>query len=1101
MNSRFRFGLILSFFLALPSVCHGEERIACDVSGEWQTGTGDAEAAGVLCQIGDLRRIYRFGGADQKSAYAPLYVRDGHVRYLFSDDAWGVFCYADDSRLYVVDSRSYKVIASKPWKNVRLIEQDPHDSSHWAIAHATDGGLAVRLISYRNGEIEDELAVPVSDTLLGVWWTPERFVVTEPGVMHVYRRPAALRGETGADKDKGNRGGTSDAEASGGNAPETAAAEAEERPSDAATAAKCADDAEAPASWCVDDVEISPRLSEDGYRFDPNGLMVWDRASKRLSYYVFSQRRWTRASINATASIRGLGASQSFALGITNDMSTVRIVARMGNFLQNRYEAKYWKLPSDPDAPIAVGADSLIALDGGSDNRAQIIDASEMTWKRVALIGYPSPGTLADLSGGELVTLHRGATEAVIVWHARSGQKRAALMQADIDASGLSEIVRVKTIAAMPRYKLLFDADGRYALFDSQAATLSKAVRTVSSPWTDMPLNLILSGRSIVMPQGDDNQKWLICADEKGLNRAETFDVSGALSETPEELLTPKDKWYGYSDGHSSYVPIDAETEQNRSNPEIRTAPPVSHRPHGAAWGLALLAVLAMIGVMFWRNGRGMVSKLPAHNAKETSALIIDIFDDKKRRMITDRDIKYFLEESFHSKRHVRILTSLIVAIGVSAAVALPYFRDDAPATFLSWVAVLSAPAFALVWTVMSWTYWNRRYLLRYGCIVEGKWLNCAKPNQSISYVPEAGKSFELSRNQWHRADYVPIVIFDPRRPEFAIQYTGESEHALTALEFESAAGEPPKGACCFDIARLAIVALVFAGIVCATQTMFHAAYPGTLSEWRLQETSKSYDFAIAPPSENRCVQVCASERPIDAGANPTARNDASDAAAPFVFDADEPTFGDAAMRGRNAHDAAGRNAGGGCAEREVCREVPIDKEERISVPETTFTAACLKLCREADAVCHEQCHKRQLLNILNKAGISISAELDMLPAEFYAARSQAISRARETLFDESLSCGERARRISDIAMWPDDLYVSFFSIYRDPASFKAAGLEETALRIGEDARAFRQLCDGDCAKDSASCSEPPHCAGSIEELKSAACAFYRAIGTKTPQS
>ena len=124
-----------------------------------------------------------------------------------------------------------------------------------------------------------------------------------------------------------------------------------------------------------------------------------------------------------------------------------------------------------------------------------------------------------------------------------------------------------------------------------------------------------------------------------------------------------------------------------------------------------------------------------------------------------------------------------------------------------------------------------------------------------------------------------------------------------------------------------------------------------------------------------------------------------------------------------------------------------------------------------------------------------------MLPAEFYAARSQAISRARETLFDESLSCGERARRISDIAMWPDDLYVSFFSIYRDPASFKAAGLEETALRIGEDARAFRQLCDGDCAKDSASCSEPPHCAGSIEELKSAACAFYRAIGTKTPQS
>ena len=340
-----------------------------------------------------------------------------------------------------------------------------------------------------------------------------------------------------------------------------------------------------------------------------------------------------------------------------------------------------------------------------------------------------------------------------------------------------------------------------------------------------------------------------------------------------------------------------------------------------------------MLGVMAWRNGWGKPSKLSPESSNGTSALIIDIFDKKNRRMITDRDIHYFIEENFYSKLYFRVLSATILSLGIAVAVALPYFRDDTVATFVSWVLVLATPIFALIWILASWTYWNRRYLLRYGCIVEGKWLNCAKPNQSISYIPEAGKSFELTRNQWHRADYVPIVIFDPSRPNFAIQYTGESEHALLALNLESTVKEPPKNACSFDVFRLAAVLAVLVGGAVATQLLFHAAYPASLSEWRLQELSQAY--AIVSDDKNDSAQVPCSEEQ----------------------NADQPQSN--------------------------CNATQIDKDERrpiVKTPGTTFTMACLELCRDGDDMCQRQCHTRQLFNILKDAGYDFDGTISITP-------------------------------------------------------------------------------------------------------------------------
>lgn len=1050
MKTRIRLGIIVSFFLAFPSICHGEDALTCDVSGSWNSDARGVSAAGVLCQWGGAHRIYRFDDVSServKGAYAPFYANDGRVRYLFSDAAQKAFYYADDGHVYVVDGESYRITASEAWSNVQVVEQDPYDPVHRAIIHDVDDGRAVRLISHRSGEIADELIVPLSGDLLGVHWTPDRFVVVEAEAMHIYRRsPDSYRnsGLPAPDVEEEKNSKANDPSDDRENADNSEQGVDEERG---------ADDAVKDGLWNGDTIPFERPLTRDDYRCDPNGVMVWDKAAKRLSYYVFAQRRWTRATINATASIRGIGESASFAFGVTNDMSTVRIVARMGSFLQNRYEAKYWKLSNDPMAPLAVGESNAIALDGGSDNRAQIIDTRDMTWRRIALISYPAPGRLAELSHGLLATIHPGAAEALIVWHARSGEKRAALSQNQLDDAGLAEISRVETIDAMPRYKVVFDTQGKYALFDSELSTLSKAVPATLSPGEKLPQNFILASNAVVLPHGDKAGQWAIYTNSTGADGATVFDVASSLQTPLANMLSPKDKWYGYSDGSDVYAPRALGTVQNRENPAVNTIKRPSHRPIWLAWCLGALSVLGIVGVMAWRNGWGKASKLSTDNENGTNALIIDIFDKKKRRMITDRDIHYFIEENFYSKRYFRILLSSLSSLGISIIVALPYFRDDTFDTFVSWVLVLSAPVFAFIWILVSWTYWNRRYLLRYGRIVEGKWLNCAKPNQSIAYVPEAGKSFELSRNQWRRADYVPIVIFDPRRPNFAIQYTGESEHALTALNLDSTVQDPPKGASCFDVFRLFVVLLVLVGVIVATQIMFHAAYPGSLSEWRLQETSKSRDFELVPATARVCDSDCA--------------------------------------EGETTDGSAAEN----CEVSDLCRDVAVDKDARIAVPQETFTVACLKLCRDGDEMCHEQCHTRQLLNILTKAGCKLDATLAMTPSEFLQARRESIALARKTIFDASLSCGERAQRISDIAMWSDDLYASFFSIYGDYASFHAARLEEISNQIAVDAEVFRRLCDPSCAMDSRDCLEPPACPGGIERLKSAVCAFYDAIG------
>jgi hypothetical protein len=239
-----------------------------------------------------------------------------------------------------------------------------------------------------------------------------------------------------------------------------------------------------------------------------------------------------------------------------------------------------------------------------------------------------------------------------------------------------------------------------------------------------------------------------------------------------------------------------------------------------------------MFGVMLWRRGFGKKSllKLPK-NDKEDLSSETDFFDEAHRRVISDRDNRYFLAPNLFANPLFRVLVSISLGLIVALLVAVPFFYDDTYSTFLSWVIVLALPVTAITWIAISWTYWNRYYLLRFGCITEGKWLNCATPKQSVAYAPNDETTYELSRHQWQRADYVPMIIYDPARPGFAIQYCGESRHALVPL---GKLQETPKPACTYDIPRLAIVLAALTVTLVGTQMLYKVAFPNPLSTWSL---------------------------------------------------------------------------------------------------------------------------------------------------------------------------------------------------------------------------------------------------------------------------
>jgi len=809
----------LACFFGMTGLAQAQEKLLCrPESGFWEVTPGGVRLSGALCSENAMigEDFYTFDFETRRAGFAPLAPSmQASLRGVI--DTQSVLFYADAGHIYGLSRENFRLVWSAPWQNVEVLSRDIHQPDGLAF-HAESGwgdqaGSFLKVLSVSEGSVLERLSAPLGrhEDFLAFIWQPERAVVIERTRLMWWPRQGDAFGE--------------------------------------------------PTSIALD-----MALTPESYHIDEGGLMQIDPGTSRILYYRFATADRTSARINATARVRGIGGSATRAMAVTSDMNIVRIVARMGSVLQNRYEAKYWRVAED--GPILLADSELLILDGSPENRAQSISTNDMTWKRMALIEYGSPGRLAHLSAGILTTVHAGGTAALIRWDANTGQKLGEL---SISALPKSEditwkaISRVTEIEGLAYYLLVIgqseaDHAAPFAILDTRTMRVEPQDLAFASILDDagFPKALLRSEAAFAIYDSIHDQ-WHVLG-----NQAWTASLGAWASQDLKEHQTAFEKWYGYcltpdqcitpqwTDFFAQDVSQTLAEMREFAKAVLPDAAPRNHEPSALAWIVALLSCLIMAGVTCWRNGFWTKSRLepPTEQDEPFTSKSFEILDKRNRRFISDRDRKFFLSPGITSGLGFRFLLSLCLGIGISIAVTHRYFYDDTVTTFVLWVVILSLPIFAAAWIILSWQFWNRRYLLRFGRMIEGVWLNCAKPNQLIAYTPEPNKSFELSRHQWKRVDFVPIVLFDPARPDFATQYTGDCSFTLIA---PNPIVESRKSASTVDIGRL--LAVVFSLLLCvvASQAAYRHAYPAPMSVGELNAITADLD----KPFISACLRQC----------------------------------------------------------------------------------------------------------------------------------------------------------------------------------------------------------------------------------------------------
>lgn len=796
--------------LTFTGIANGEDTLHCQTSGDWQIDGNTPVLSAVLCHQQEKSGFYRFDFTNQTFAFAPDLIQGSHVQYLGGFE--NILFYSTDTQIYALERAQLAIIWHRSWQNVEILPEDPHAPTTRAFLSKENNAHTLHIINIAKTDIRETLAYHFPNSVLTIQYNASNITVLTPTTLYVFARPNAS-----------NDGNVDNARHPGENWPQPQI------------------------------IPLEKEMTRDTARLDSHGLMTWDKSAKKLSYYRYQQKSWTRAAINATASIHSLAQNDDLAMAITVDASTVRIVARLGAFLQNRYEAKYWKLPAE--GPALVADSALIALDGGSDNRVQIIDTSEMTWKRVQLISYPAPGRPVDLFHNRLITLHPESLTPVILWNAKTGEKIAAISQESLNKSGLTNIEYAKTIREMPQFILLKNDAQRFAIFNRLTSQLSITATAENSAYRQYPKNLQFFANNIVIGTAEAPNQWRLYSTE---NTERLYKTDQLLAGPIKQLQSPKKKWYGYciTDNDCFRTPI-LPLAQTQNIPTTTKRESTSHQPSILSWAIAILAFLSMIGIMAWRCGCCKRAHLASNSSSDRSLYpTTEFFDSKHRRVICDRDVQSFLSPTLFAKPFTRLTLSIVIGVCVGICITLPYAEDDTSMTFVLWTAFLALPICTLLWTSLSWSYWNRFYLLRFGIFAEGIWLHQAQPEQSIAYLAQNEKTYELSRHQWQRVKFVPIILYDPQNPNFAIQYTGNCTHSLTSNLPEKTAKTFPVKA--FDIKKFAAVfAIILTAVICS-QILFNLAYPNPLSartlnsiEREITNTKDSVPFTV------KCLSFC----------------------------------------------------------------------------------------------------------------------------------------------------------------------------------------------------------------------------------------------------
>jgi hypothetical protein len=234
---------------------------------------------------------------------------------------------------------------------------------------------------------------------------------------------------------------------------------------------------------------------------------------------------------------------------------------------------------------------------------------------------------------------------------------------------------------------------------------------------------------------------------------------------------------------------------------------------------------------------------------REPSGLIevSHLLDPQGRRYITDDDWSGFVRPSRWQSWPVRML----LALSGGAAAALPlmmvHLGVEAPLTIAVVSLSLGLPVTVLLWVGLSWGIWNRIHLLRFGRAVRGTW----NGSDTLHFSLLDGRTFRLNRKLWERQDLLPVVLSDPRRPRFAVHFTG---HRSVGTPQSSSPVGKVRRAWSGDTSRLLPLVVLFAGLFVLAYQTFWTVFPEPLPAAQLDAIVEE---AAGKPMLMPCLATC----------------------------------------------------------------------------------------------------------------------------------------------------------------------------------------------------------------------------------------------------
>jgi len=610
-------------------------------------------------------------------------------------------------------------------------------------------------------------------------------------------------------------------------------------------------------------VEENPypeQLSLGDFAVDGQGMVVSPPESQRVIWLRFEPGERTGLRLNVTATSRGVSGLPEHAMAIATDTHVTRLIGRWGRLMQNRYEVKYWRLtPEDRGTlasprPLVMARGDYIAMDGGlRAARAAILDATGTTWRRTHLLTYDAPGSFVHMGTRTLLTFHPGAEAPLRLWDLVSGQGQAALSAQTLAAAGLGVVDQVQ--AWRPgdeRTFLLRDAGGAGIALDLETWTLSAAATPL--PGAKIATTLVPVGDGWLFTSVDAADAvvgWRLLTPSAGV---QTLAPRSEVQDAHSEGL----RWYGYCPPSGDCVrarPVMVRPSgDDRAWSELPLVG-ISGQPTPLAVAMTLLALVLAVVITVWRTGRGRKGLVGRQEKRNEEVSLVLAVDHKGRRYVTERDAEGFVHRGL-TQLPWRLGLSVLLGAGVAFGLGFSKLIVEPLGPALVWWAALIVPSAVMSWLVLSWGAWNRLYLLRFGDATEGEWYDTGTARQSLCYTLPDGRTFRMGRRQWTTADLVPVVLYDPRRPRFCAQYTG---NGVLAIQTRTTHGKLSGNAVTHDLGLMLLSLLAVGAAAGVIASSFFQAFPDDLTSWHLGRMEAQAQAQHLPFAEV-CLETCARE-------------------------------------------------------------------------------------------------------------------------------------------------------------------------------------------------------------------------------------------------